>query len=1193
MPTKTNKSNGNYVPTLEEYIADKINAKRAAALDKSRNRTSIRVPMIENTKSKEDWENSILNRYNAIQEDLNLYLSDPKHIYSNTIKNRKEMLKSLEDEYRLGYPKLVPGANCMYNAGDCYGLDIASNVEFATKAKQLGFKKGEKGSMEPGDIVQDVKVQRPVHAMIYDSKDKEGNLLFNYARGYDDNDAFDINKNYVKQGKYRIPIEDFDVYKYVGTPADSTQWINEYKQKYGNGMRCGGRRKARLGLDIREGGIAQPIAPNTYYMIGRSHDEGGIGIGPNNKNGLEVEGGEVVKVGNKDIKVFSSVPFLRGVSPAQLVMGGVNPNKVFKAQEDFKDRNRINDDGTTYENGGDKIYTPSKSIQHQIQETGKVTIGGAPTISGLRTYGYIKSLANARKYGNMATNIFRAGKEFIKRGTEKLVESGKISRNVAQIPRSIYSQFVGVNGQNLPKTVNLFTDNEMRLGGRQKAELGIYQPKRNEKGQIVINPNNPQDVKWFHEQQGKRGARAVNKAKREAVPLIGTVLGLPLAGTLGTTIGLRGISAIGDVSSIIMNPSDPLNYIGMPWTKMAKQADKILNVSKAIDSAVDNSKIVNIPVYHGSNKVFDDFNYASSQNIGVHAGTRKAANDRLNAIGAKEDANIREGILTMNENNIIPIKDIQNFDVYNISQLYDNNMLFKQALKKAGIKDNIFKQYITPMADDYQTLLDNKKLVNDLAERGIMFKYINKGEDVGSTSYMITNPNRVVWSKNRIKKFGGSMIYTINGNIKNGLERIRPKAEWGKGKDEKTWKYLDDPENFVRGYKQITPYGKIYSDRDSYIIANGKKIWNTFSNFMDEAIKYQVNKRPQYYAKKELPLFGNQSIAEKAGLARSGWSYADIPTFDYVPNINISAPTNYVKAVGDNAKKSTNSTLRRGESKSTVSVKSKTEPAYINYKPNKVNLAVEADNPTSKTLTKIDTSSTGGGTQSKDGRWVGQYKTTNLGDWIGLGSNLAGSVASYFMTKSAIDKMPEPLKPVMAPAVKLKTKYNIEPQLTNINEAEQINRASVRQNTQSSNTSLAREQRLMNEARGARNTLYGQKENIETQLINQDRLNRQSVMKDNVKTYNEYLNKLIGTKTVQSQLKVSNINNLISGLTGSVNNILGNIESRRATNNTLRAIAAANPNVDARLIGGFDYYIDPITKKKYNKNQQYVGTING
>ena len=62
------------------------------------------------------------------------------------------------------------------------------------------------------------------------------------------------------------------------------------------------RRKAQLGLDIREGGIAIPIANNMFYIKGRKHSAGGVAIGPNNKNGLEVEGGEVVKVGDKDIK---------------------------------------------------------------------------------------------------------------------------------------------------------------------------------------------------------------------------------------------------------------------------------------------------------------------------------------------------------------------------------------------------------------------------------------------------------------------------------------------------------------------------------------------------------------------------------------------------------------------------------------------------------------------------------------------------------------------------------------------------------------------------------------------------------------------------------------------------------------------------------------------------------------------------
>ena len=94
------------------------------------------------------------------------------------------------------------------------------------------------------------------------------------------------------------------------------------------------------------GGVAIPLGNNFYFMRGRKHEQGGIDIGPNNKNGLEVEGGEVMQMGGKHVKVYSSLPILNGKSPAQLVMAGLNPDKVFNAQERFKDINRLNDDGS-------------------------------------------------------------------------------------------------------------------------------------------------------------------------------------------------------------------------------------------------------------------------------------------------------------------------------------------------------------------------------------------------------------------------------------------------------------------------------------------------------------------------------------------------------------------------------------------------------------------------------------------------------------------------------------------------------------------------------------------------------------------------------------------------------------------------------------------------------------------------------
>ena len=106
--------------------------------------------------------------------------------------------------------------------------------------------------------------------------------------------------------------------------------------------------------NIVRGGQAIDLGNNFYYMKGRKHKNGGIDIGENPRTGLEVEGGEVVEVRPDDVRVYSSVPFLRGNSPAELVINGNNPNAVFNAQEHFKNVNRINDDGSKYKCGGRK-----------------------------------------------------------------------------------------------------------------------------------------------------------------------------------------------------------------------------------------------------------------------------------------------------------------------------------------------------------------------------------------------------------------------------------------------------------------------------------------------------------------------------------------------------------------------------------------------------------------------------------------------------------------------------------------------------------------------------------------------------------------------------------------------------------------------------------------------------------------------
>ena len=128
--------------------------------------------------------------------------------------------------------------------------------------------------------------------------------------------------------------------------------------------------------NVVRGGIAIPLGRNYYYMAGRKHKNGGIDIGKNPRTGLEVEDGEVMHINNNEVKVFSSVPFLNGKSPAQKILGGENPSTVFKQQEDFKDRNDINDDGT-------KKNTRTKAKMGIFDDLDEVADKAEPWISGV------------------------------------------------------------------------------------------------------------------------------------------------------------------------------------------------------------------------------------------------------------------------------------------------------------------------------------------------------------------------------------------------------------------------------------------------------------------------------------------------------------------------------------------------------------------------------------------------------------------------------------------------------------------------------------------------------------------------------------------------------------------------------------------------------------------------------------------
>lgn len=719
--------------------------------------------------------------------------------------------------------------------------------------------------------------------------------------------------------------------------------------------------------NVVAGGIAQPLGNNFFYMNGRKHSQGGIDIGPSDKTGIEVEDGEVVETNGNELKVYSAQPIINGVSPAKLVMGGANPNKVFKAQEDFKDRNRINDDGTKYKEGG-KIYQAPDEYKRQISESGSIIIGGYPTIAGNRNYKFIKGLTKASRIGRTATNFINLGRQKIYDLANK-IDNTWINQGI----KEVYRTTIGKHGSNLPRTID------------------------------YINKNN------------------INENKK----------------------AMGGLSRDKDYGSK-----------KKPYPSVAKK----------------------------------DF----------------AGGHRSYPIPTKADA----------------------VDALRLAGLHG----------RSDVKAKVYNKY------------------PELRKKG----------NVG-------------------------LVVSINGNVKNGL--IHSPSSTGGLRDKfavggnrinrhgRTWEYDEQIGAYVpitnRTISRTSAYPINKSARgetivgSDYTFRNGR--WsknNTTNNNTNKSNIDNENRRPQYYAERRLPLF-EDGAGITSGLVRAGWSHGN--------DKGISTNNTNIPSLSET--KSNGKTPRGGRSKSsqsTQSVLTKTPPTAV-YNRNLPK--VEANIPT--TL-PVSTSTPAKGTTSSDGKGQGKFKNLTTADWIGLGSNVAGSLASYFASKRAINKMRGPGQPTLISANKLKTKYNINPQLDRIREDKFEAYRDIDSNTASSRVSLARKQRVRNAAGQAANELYGNKENIETNLINQDRRNQQSVRQFNAQQYNQYIDRKTAFDNGIREAKVTNINNLFSGINAGIQDMISRYENRKALNNTIGAMRASAPNVDDRIMrdAGVDYDEFIIRKRR-------------
>ena len=219
---------------------------------------------------------------------------------------------------------------------------------------------------------------------------------------------------------------------------------------------------------------------------------------------------------------------------------------------------------------------------------------------------------------------------------------------------------------------------------------------------------------------------------------------------------------------------------------------------------------------------------------------------------------------------------------------------------------------------------------------------------------------------------------------------------------------------------------------------------------------------------------------------------------------------------------------------------------------------------------------------------AGHFNEITLGDIIGGVTNTIGSITNYNSNRRTLNNMKYSSAPLPIQAKKLKTRFNINPQLDKIREYLKATNRDIDANTASSRVALARKGIARTNALLQTNNLYATKENAETQLLNQDNMNQQNVAARNVEMYNRWREGKSNFDNMLLEKRAENTSDLIRGLTTTVQDIIGGVEQRRNINNTLSTIAAANPNVTAEILKDlgvdFSYLIRNGKRIKNKKN---------
>lgn len=755
-------------------------------------------------------------------------------------------------------------------------------------------------------------------------------------------------------------------------------------------------KKYILNPKVVRGGKAIPLGNNFYYMQGRKHEQGGIDLGADDKNGLEVEGGEVVHTSKNSIKVFSAVPMLNGKSPAEKIINGENANKVFKEQEEFKDRNNYNDDGSKK-----LLFTSLKTTNDRGYEVNNLN--------------YIYN---------------------------KLKSSGLY--NDKQIA-AILANIVEESGAN-PYAIR--TDKET---GKQYKDTGLLQ---------WIDRYPGIDKKRLAIEELDNQINYINKTLRDTTDTVSWTHGGEGSGYMKAVDAYNEFANSNDLERI--NYALTLGYV-RPKGRKESAANRYKVAQQIYDEINNNNKLNN---YIEKQSVNTDYNPNENPIL---------RNSFFELGGDKDNPNINYIYDRINKKNTPDFIRMRNPNRKFIKDWQNPNYIATNKVAIGTDENGQVFLYNEVQDDGKGGLIDMTNPVNKQSD----FDGMNRAIERRDTIHINSIEDGLKFSNEYKSKFPG--FKRMGGQTKKNIF----------------------VELNVGGKKKLVPASSFTGERQKALMG------------INEDIDY-IN-TPKY-----------KGIIEEASITN--------------PRLS---PNNVYKQLTNAA--GTDDALKIKK---------------LNNIPNNIN--------------------------NKFSPAAGHFNEITLGDIIGGVTNTIGSITNYNSNRRTLNNMKYSSAPLPIQAKKLKTRFNINPQLDKIREYLKATNRDIDANTASSRVALARKGIARTNALLQTNNLYATKENAETQLLNQDNMNQQNVAARNVEMYNRWREGKSNFDNMLLEKHAENTSDLIRGLTTTVQDIIGGIEQRKNINNTLSTIAAANPNVTAEILKDlgvdFSYLIRNGKRIKNKKN---------